>query len=216
MTQALSKATSTVGSTWRHEVLPRLIDVVMRGEHASKWRRRCIEGLHGVVVEPGFGSGLNQPHLPPEVTKVYAIDPAVIGEKLAADRLAASPVPVEFIGLDGQTIPLEDNSCDSALLTFTLCTIPDHNAALAELRRVIKPGGTLHFVEHGASPDPGIKKWQDRLTPIQRRIADGCHLNKYIVELIDAAGFDIQWTHADYGRPKFGAYFTAGVAINPA
>ena len=168
------------------------------------------------MVEPGFGSGLNQPHLPREVTKVYAIDPAVIGEKLAADRLAASPVPVEFIGLDGQTIPLEDNSCDSALLTFTLCTIPDHNAALAELRRVIKPGGTLHFVEHGASPDPGIKKWQDRLTPIQRRIADGCHLNKYIVELIDAAGFDIQWTHADYGRPKFGTYFTAGVAINPA
>lgn len=204
-----------VGSLWRHQALPRVIDVVMRGESAAKWRRRCISGLHGVVVEPGFGTGLNMAHLPPEVTKIYAIDPAYVGEKIAADRIAASGVPVEFIGLDGQDIPLDDNSCDSGLLTFTLCTIPDHNAALAELRRVIKPGGTLHFVEHGAAPDPKIKRWQDRLTPIQRRVADGCNLNKPIVELIDAAGFDIQWTHAEYGRPKVGTYFTAGVATNP-
>lgn len=215
MAKALRQGAATVSSTWRHHGLPRLIDLVMKGERGSKWRRLCIEGLNGVVVQPGFGSGLDLPHLPPEVTKIYAIDPAIIGEKLAAKRIAASPVPVEFIGLDGQDIPLEDNSCDSGLLTFTLCTIPDHHAALAELRRVIKPGGTLHFVEHGASPDPKIKAWQDRLTPIQRRIADGCHLNKHIVELIDDAGFDIQWTHAEYGRPKVGAYFTAGVAINP-
>ena len=210
-----TSAASAAGSLWRHQALPRLIDVVMKGEHASKWRRRCIEGLSGVVVEPGFGSGLNLPHMPPEVTKVYAIDPAVVGEKLAADRIADSTVPVEFIGLDGQSIPLDDDSCDAGLLTFTLCTIPDHNAALAELRRVIKPGGTLHFVEHGASPDPNVRVWQDRFTPIQRRIADGCHLNKPIVELVDAAGFDIAWTHAEYGRPKFGTYFTAGVALNP-
>lgn len=174
-----------------------------------------MEGLEGVVVEPGFGSGLNLAHLPPKVTRIYAIDPAYVGERLAADRIAASGVPVEFIGLDGQSIPLEDNSCDAGLLTWTLCTIPDHNAALAELRRVIKPGGALHFVEHGASPDPKIKQWQDRLTPIQSRVADGCNLNKPIVELIEAAGFDIQWTHAEHGsRPKVGTYFTAGIAIN--
>jgi len=103
-------------------------------------------------VEPGFGSGLNLPVLPPEVTKIYAVDPATVGQQLAADRIAASDVDVEFIGLDGQQIPLDDNSCDAGLLTYTLCTIPDPMQGLAELRRIIKPGGTLHFVEHGVAP----------------------------------------------------------------
>ena len=170
---------------WRHEVLPRLIDTVMKSDRITEWRKRCMAGISGVVVEPGFGSGLNLPHMPPEVTKVYAIDPAVVGEKLAADRLAASPIPVEFIGLDGQDIPLPNDHCDAGLLAYTLCTIPDHDRALAELRRVIKPGGKLHFVEHGAAPDAHVKKWQDRITPIQQRVADGCNLNKPIIELIE-------------------------------
>ncbi len=206
----------TPQALWRHEALPRLIDVVMQSDRITEWRKRAMEGISGVVVEPGFGTGLNLPHMPPEVTKVYAVDPAVVGEKIAADRLAASPIPVEFIGLDGQDLPLPDNTCDAGLLTYTLCTIPDHDRALAELRRVIKPGGKLHFVEHGAAPDPDIKKWQDRFTPIQQRIADGCNLNKPIAELIDRAGFDIEWTEARYhGQPKIGTYFTAGVALNP-
>lgn len=201
---------------WRHEALPRLIDTVMQSARITEWRKRCIEGISGVVVEPGFGSGLNLPHMPPEVTKVYAIDPAVVGEKLAKDRLAASPIPVEFIGLDGQDIPLDDNSCDAGLLTYTLCTIPDHDRALAELRRVIKPGGALHFVEHGAAPDANVKLWQDRITPIQQIVADGCNLNKPILELVERAGFEVEWSYADYhGQPKIGTYFTAGVARNP-
>jgi len=147
---------------------------------------------------------------------VYAVDPAVVGQKLAASRVAKSSIPVEYVGLDGQQLPLDDDSCDAGVLTFTLCTIPEPLVALAELRRVIKPGGTLHFVEHGAAPDERVKRWQDRMTPIQRRVADGCHLNRYIVDLIAEAGFDITWTHADYvGRPKSGGYFTAGVANNP-
>ena len=136
---------------------------------------------------------------------------------MAADRISDSPIEVEFVGLDGEKLPLDTDSCDAGLLTFTLCTIPDAHAALGELRRVIRPGGTLHFVEHGASPDPKVKTWQDRATPVQRRIADGCHLNRPIAEMIAAAGFSIEWTEADYmGRPKIGTYFTAGVARNPA
>lgn len=188
----------------------------MRGESIQRWRERCLVGASGVIVEPGFGTGLNLPVLPPEVTKVYAVDPATIGERLAADRIAASGVDVEFIGLNGEHLPLEDNSCDAGLLTYSLCTIPDPVQALGELRRVIKPGGTLHFVEHGEAPDERVRRWQRRVAPIQRTVAAGCNLNRPIVELITTAGFEIEWTHARYhGRPKVGTYFTAGVAKNP-
>lgn len=208
-----SWADHSIVSFWRHQILPRLIDQAMRGEAIGAWRRRCLEGVAGVVVEPGFGSGLNLPHLPPEVTKVYAVDPAVLGQKLAADRLAATTVEVEFIGLDGQHLPLGDAVCDGGILTYTLCSIPDPHRALAELRRVIKPGGTLHFVEHGEAPDEKVRRWQRRAAPIQYRVADGCHLDRPIVDLIGSAGFEIEWTEARYhGRPKFGTYFTAGVA----
>jgi len=201
---------------WTEQALPRIIDVAMRGESISRWRQHCLAGVSGVVVEPGFGSGLNLPVLPSEVTKVYAVDPATVGQSLAADRIAASSVDVEFIGLDGQHIPLDDNTCDAGLLTYTLCTIPDPMQALGELRRIIKPGGTLHFVEHGEAPDERVRRWQRRAAPIQKRVAAGCHLNRPIVELISAAGFEIEWTDARYhGRPKIGTFFTAGVARNP-
>jgi len=201
---------------WRNQILPRVIDLSLGTAEVSAWRKKCLKGIAGVVVEPGFGSGLNIEHMPSAVTKVYAVDPAVLGQKLAADRVAASSIEVEYVGLDGQRLPLDDNSCDAGLLTFTLCTIPDSAAALAELRRVIRPGGTLHFVEHGAAPDDSVKKWQDRMTPLQRRIADGCHLNRPIADLIADAGFEIDWTDASYvGRPKAVSYFIAGVARNP-
>ena len=195
---------------WREQLLPRAIDVALGTSDVTRWRLKCLQGISGVVVEPGFGSGLNLAHMPAEVTKVYAIDPAVVGQKLAADRISDSPIEVEFVGLDGEKLPLDTDSCDAGLLTFTLCTIPDAHAALGELRRVIRPGGTLHFVEHGASPDPKVKTWQDRATPVQRRIADGCHLNRPIAEMIAAAGFSIEWTEADYmGRPKICLLYTS-------
>lgn len=200
---------------WRNQLLPRIIDRALGSEQVTAWRKKCLRGIHGVVVEPGFGSGLNLRHMPAQVTKVFAVDPAVVGQKLAARRIAASPIDVDFVGLDGERIPLEDNSCDSGLLTFTLCTIPDSSAALRELRRVVKPGGTLHFVEHGRAPDHNVQVWQDRLTPVQRRLADGCHLNRDIAALIAGAGFEIEWTEAAYvGRPKSGTFFTAGIAHN--
>lgn len=201
---------------WTDQLLPRIIDRAMRGPSISAWRERCLVGASGVIVEPGFGSGLNLPVLPREVTKVYAIDPATVGQQLASDRMAASGVEVEFIGLDGQHIPLGDNTCDAGLLTYTLCTIPDPALALGELRRIIKPGGTLHFVEHGEAPDESVRRWQRWVAPIQRTVAAGCNLNRPIVELIEEAGFEVEWTEARYhGRPKVGTYFTAGVAQNP-
>ncbi len=172
--------------------------------------------MHGVIVEPGFGSGTNVPHYPPEVTKVYAVDPAVLGQKLASDRLSASAVEVEFIGLDGQAIPLEDDSVDCGLATFTLCTIPDPMVALAELRRVIKPGGALHFVEHGLAPDESLQKWQYRIDPVQKRLFDGCHVSRNHPEMLKAAGFEIDWLDSSFADgPKPWSYFYVGRALNP-
>src|SRR5688500_1922078 len=129
-------------------------------------RQRVCDGLHGQVVEIGFGSGHNIPYYPSAVTGVAAIEPADIGWKLAGKRLDATSMPVQRTGLDGQSLPLADNSCDTALSTWTLCTIPDVAMALQEVRRVLKPGGTLHFVEHGLAPDENVQRWQHRLEPV--------------------------------------------------
>ncbi len=198
------------------KVLPRVIDKVCGSSGMGVWRSRCLEGISGVVVEPGFGSGTNLPYYPDEVTKVYAIDPATLGRELAKDRLAATDIDVEFVGLTGEQIPLDDNSVNAGVLTFTLCTIPDPVAALAELRRVIEPGGALHFVEHGKAPTDSMVKWQKRIDPVQRRLADGCHLSRDISGLIEDAGFEIEWTEAEYADATSPwSYFHIGVAKNP-
>ena len=139
-------------------VLPRIVNVACGMKSSNELRNRVCEGLHGHVVEIGFGSGLNIPFYPDSVDGVAAIEPADLGWKLAGKRLADSPVPVERCGLDGQSLPLADDSCDTALSTWTLCTIPDAIAALHEVRRVLKPGGTFHFVEHGLAPDDEVQK----------------------------------------------------------
>jgi SAM-dependent methyltransferase len=173
-------------------VLPRITDVVLGGRALGRLRARVAAGLEGDVLEVGFGSGRNLPHYPPSVTRVRAVEPAGGARELAAARVAASPVPVEYVGLDGQSLPLETASVDHALTTWTLCTIPDVARALAEIRRVLRPGGALHFLEHGRSDDPKVARWQDRLTPIQRRIAGGCHLNRPIDRLLTDAGLRVE------------------------
>ena len=196
------------------QVLPRLIHAALGSDRVGKWRKRCVEGLAGVVVEPGFGSGLNIAFYPPEVTKVYAVDPAVVGRKLSAERSSASPVEIEHVGLDGQSLPLEDASCDAGLLTFTLCTIPNPVQALAELHRVIRPGGTLHFLEHGHGPTEAVQKWQRRLEPVQRQLFDGCHLTRDMPTLISGNGFEVLEVDASYAKgPKPVAWFTVGRAV---
>jgi SAM-dependent methyltransferase len=172
-------------------LLPRIINVACATKATQPLRRRVCEGLAGDVVELGFGSGLNVPFYPGSVARVAAVEPADLGWKLADKRVGASRVPVERSGLDGQSLPFADDSFDAALSTWTLCTIPDVAAALREVHRVLKPGGTLHFVEHGLAPDEPVRRWQRRLEPVQKRVFGGCHLTRPVVELITAAGFTV-------------------------
>lgn len=196
------------------QILPRVINVVCGLKTLHPYRGRVCEGLHGRVLEVGFGSGLNIPFYPEGVTAVAAVEPADTGWKLAGKRRAATTVPVERTGLDGQSLPLPDDSCDVALSTFTLCTIPDVDAALAEIRRVLKPGGTFHFLEHGLAPDESVRRWQHRLEPIQKRIAGGCHLTRPIADLVSGAGFTITDLDVFYekGAPKPVGAASLGVA----
>ena len=186
-------------------ILPRCTNLLLSSSEFTKIRRRVASGLTGDVLEVGFGSGLNVPHYPSGVDRVLAVDPATLSRKLAAGRVSASPVPVDYVGLDGASLPLESGTIDHALVTWTLCTIPEVDDALGEVHRVLRPGGQLHFVEHGLSPDLGVAKWQHRLTPLQRRLAGGCHLDRPIDRLIEGAGFAViaagyipaGWTEAD-------------------
>ena len=199
------------------QVLPRIINVVCNLKESRPQRARVCEGLAGEVVEIGFGSGLNVPYYPSQVSRVAAVEPADTGWKLAAKRLRDTPVPVERAGLDGQSLPFPDDSFDAALSTWTMCTIPDIDAALRELRRVLRPGGRLHFVEHGLAPDPNVQRWQHRLEPMQKRLFGGCHLTRPAPELLQRAGFEIAELDRYYekGAPRIVGAHTLGVAVSP-
>jgi ubiquinone/menaquinone biosynthesis C-methylase UbiE len=195
------------------QVLPRVIDVLLGSKRMGKLRTRAMEGLEGRVVELGFGSGTNVPYYPAAVERVYAVDPALVGRKLAAKRLASSPVPVEFVGLDGASIPLDDGSADNALSTWTLCTIPDVDSALREVRRVLRPGGKLLFLEHGIADDPDLARRQHRFNPIQRKIAGGCHITRDPIALLEAAGFELEHSAKfTIPGPKLMSFMYAGTA----
>lgn len=180
-----------MGSFYRRQVFPRLMDRVIDTPVTRRIRAEVCAPLRGEVLEIGFGSGHNVPFLPSAVTRLLAVDPMEQGRRLARDRIAASDVTVEFVGLDGQSIDLPDRSADAALCTWTLCSIPDAAAAVREVARVLRPGGVLHFVEHGLSPDPKVERWQHRLNPLQNRIACGCNIQRDIPALIEAGGMTV-------------------------
>lgn len=201
---------------WDDQVVPRFTDKMLGSSGVMKLRRGAVDSLAGTVVEIGFGSGLNVPLYPSGVTHVYAVEPSMVGRSLSRSRVEASRAPVEFVGLDGAHLPLDDESVDAALSTFTLCTIPDVTRALSEVRRVLRPGGTFHFLEHGLSPDPGVARKQHRFNGIQQRLAGGCHLDRPIDALVREAGLEVTDLQNDHmPGPQFmrpWGYLYEGVA----
>lgn len=174
------------------QIVPRVTDLLLGSASYAKLRRRSLSQVAGEVIELGFGSGTNLPHYPPAVTKVFGVEPSATATRLAAKRIAAAPFPVEIVGLVGQRIDLADDSVDDAVTSWTLCTIPDVGAALAEVRRVLRPGGRLHFLEHGLSDDERVARRQHRWDGMQQRLAGGCHLDRPHDELIRGAGFELE------------------------
>ncbi len=198
------------------QILPRAINFALRGGEFAGPRARTAAGLDGEVLEIGFGSGLNIPYYPAGLRRVQAVDPATAGRKLAAQRAAESAVPIEYVGSDAAALPIADASVDSVLSTWTLCTIPDAMQALAEVRRVLRPGGAFCFVEHGLAPDTTVARLQQWLTPLQRRAFGGCHLNRRIDELVAAAGLELTRMDTYYMKgPRALGYTFEGVAVRP-
>ncbi|MDX0190385.1 methyltransferase domain-containing protein [Sinorhizobium meliloti] len=187
---------------YRDVILPKLCDLSMRNERLHPYRERVIGAAEGRVLEIGCGSGLNLPFYRKEVREILALEPDP--NLLAmARQLPDAGMPVNFIEASAEAIPLDDRSVDTVVTTWTLCTIPGSHAALSEMRRVLKPQGRLVFVEHGLSPDRGVRWWQDSLTPVWRRISSGCHLNRPIRSMIEDAGFRIDRIETGYMRgPK--------------
>ena len=190
------------------------MNVVMNSKQTRRIRSEVCAPLAGDIVEIGFGTGLNLPHLPDAVVRLRAVDPMESGKHIAAKRIAATRVPVDFIGLDGQRLPLADHSVDAVLATWTLCSIPDAVEAVREVRRVLKPGGKFHFVEHGRAPDEKVRRWQNRLNGIQNRVACGCNLNRDIPALIESGGLTIEHLETFYakGEPKTMGWTYQGIA----
>nr|CAA9327615.1 MAG: hypothetical protein AVDCRST_MAG46-1235 [uncultured Nocardioidaceae bacterium] len=198
---------------WQDQVVPRVVHRCLDVARVRELRPPVCEGLAGDVAEIGFGSGLNIPCYPAAVAGVWAVEPSDVAWRMAEPRLAQSPVPVERAGLDGQAMDLPDDRFDAVLSTFTLCTIPDAGAALSEVARVLRPGGTFHFLEHGRSPEPTVARWQDRVQPVYGPLAGGCHIDRPVADLVHRSGLAVERIDRFYANgPKPFAYIFRGQA----
>lgn len=196
-------------------ILPRFINCACGMKPIMKQREKVVPLAAGTVLEIGIGTGLNLPFYDPaRVDRLIGLDPSEESWELAAERAAHLDFEVEFIGLPGEQIPLADDSVDTVLVTYALCTIPDPATALQGVARVLRPGGSLIFCEHGKAPDTGVCNWQDRINPLWRRIAGGCNLNRDIPAILAAGGFDIHGMETSYlpGTPRFAGYNFWGTA----
>ena len=177
---------------YARRVLPHVINRVMKNKESARLREAWIPRARGEVLEIGIGSGLNLPFYSSEVQRVVGVEPSSALREMAAKRAAAGRIRVDLLSQSAEEpLPLPDRSMDTIVTTWTLCSIPDAPKALAQMKRVLKPDGRMLFIEHGRAPDPSVAVWQDRLTPVWKRIGGGCHLNRKIDELIAAAGFEI-------------------------
>ena len=194
-------------------VLPTLINWAMTSGEAMRFRALHVPNARGAVLEIGIGSGLNLPFYTNEVTRLYGVDPSAELLAMAKPRAAAARFPVELFQCAADRIPLADASIDTVVVTWALCSILNPVDALREIRRILKPGGALIFVEHGLSPDAGVRKWQNRLTPVWRRFAGGCHLNRKMDDLVREAGFTVTDLRTKYVRgPRVFTFIFEGCA----
>jgi ubiquinone/menaquinone biosynthesis C-methylase UbiE len=187
-------------SFYQDVILPRLVHLSMRNGELLPYRRRVLSAAEGRVLEVGIGSGLNLPHYPATVREVIGLDPSTQLLSMARRAVDRSSFPVSFIEDTAEAIPLDSGSVDTVVTTWTLCSIHRCEQALREVRRVLRPGGQLLFVEHGLSPEEGVRRWQDRLTPLWKRIGGGCHLNWPIRTLVETAGFNIARIETGYAK----------------
>lgn len=187
-----------IGDLYSRSVLPRLLQFAMTRAEVARLRLAHVPAATGVVLEVGIGSGLNLPFYTSAVTRLYGVDRSRELLAMARTNAVAATFPVQLLEGDADRLPFADASVDTALVTWSLCSIANAADALREMRRVLKPGGALIFVEHGLSPDPGVRKWQNRLTPVWRRCTGGCHLNRKMDDLVRGAGFTIADLRMEY------------------
>jgi ubiquinone/menaquinone biosynthesis C-methylase UbiE len=201
-------------SLYRRHIFPRAMDWALSQATFTAYRRAVLAVVDGEVLEIGFGTGLNLAHYPASVSRLTIVDPNPGVHALARSRIAAAPFPIDRHLLGVERLPMADAAFDCVVSTWTLCSIPDVDRALAEIRRVLKPGGRFCFVEHGRSEDVGVRRWQDRLTPLQRRLADGCHLNRDIAALV-ARHFRIDTLDRSYAEqaPRIIGCMYQGIAV---
>ena len=201
-------------SFYDDHVLPHLIHLACGTESIRRQREKVVPLASGRVLEVGMGSGLNLPYYDRDrVDLVWGLEPSAGMRRKARANLERAGIPIEWLDLPGEEIPLADASVDTVLLTYTLCTIPDWQRALEQMRRVLKPGGTLVFCEHGAAPDAGVRRWQRRIGPLWRRVAGGCHLDRPIPGCLAEGGFGIRDMESGYlPGPRFATFNYWGTA----
>jgi len=200
---------------YSQRIFPRVMDMVLSTSEFSELRKSLLGEVSGNVFEIGFGTGLNLPHYPSNVRRITTVDPNPGARRIAERRIAQSPIEVVHLSLNGQPLDLPDESFNSIVCTFTLCSIADVDSAMLEMRRILRTGGRMFFLEHGLSDDPRIQWWQHKLNPLNKIVGDGCHLNRIPTTTISNSGLRIDRLDTFYLKkaPKYGGFIYRGVAV---